>query len=270
MIEKMTRVVPSQAVATIEQLFPGSRDSASRATYSFGNAGALRGIVDLIRQIPQELLILPADQYADLVITLGAIEHHLLTWASRDAGRFNSIILQNVNGRDPLVLIRQALLECPDEYPPPSTADLQFIPDQALRDSIRRDVGAANQALHNGEWKAATVLAGAAIEALLHWKLSQAPLTTIDLTKASAAAVSKNTLKKAPPKDMDHWGLRDFIEIAGELKVIKPATVAAATLARDFRNLIHPGAAARRAEVCDRATALSALAGLEHVIRDLS
>jgi hypothetical protein len=135
----MTRVVPTQAVATIERLFPGSRNSTSQATYSMENANALRGIVDLIRQIPQELLILPADQYADLIISIGAMEQSLLMWASRDA-----------------------------------------------------------------------------------------------------------------------------------LKVIKPATVAATTLARDFRNLIHPGAAARRSEVCDRATALSALAGLEHVIRDLS
>jgi hypothetical protein len=77
---------------------------------------------------------------------------------------------------------------------------------------------------------------------------------------AGSAAMSKNRLKKEPKPDLDGWGLQEFIEVAGELKVIKPATVAAANLARDFRNLIHPGAAARRAEVCDRATALSALA----------
>ena len=80
----MTRVVPSQVVATIGQLIPGSRDGTSRATYSMGQAGALRGIVDLIKQIPQELLILPVDQYAGPVIALGAIEQQLLTWASRD------------------------------------------------------------------------------------------------------------------------------------------------------------------------------------------
>ena len=242
----MTRVVPSQAVATIEQLVPGSLNSKSRATHSYGQAGLLRGIVNLVGQIPQELLILPADRYSDLVLSIGAIEQCLLMWASRDAHNF---LLQNVNGRDPLVLIREALLQCPDEYPPPSTADLNFISDQDLRDSIRRDVGASNQALHNGEWKAATVLAGAAIEALLHWKLGR--LTATDRKSAGAAAVSKNRLQKAPPADLDRWGLQDFIEIAGELDLIKSTTVDAATLARDFRNLIHPGAAARRAEVCD-------------------
>ena len=214
---------------------------------------------------------MPAEQYTDFVIALGVIEQYLLTWASREAGTYKNITLRDLNGHDPVVLICRALLKCPDEYPPPSTADLNFISDQDdLRDSIRRDVGAANQALHNGEWKAATVLAGAAIEALLHWKLGQSPLTPAALINAGSAVVTKRKLTKKPPTDLDHWKLQEFIEIAGELEVIKPNTVAAATLARDFRNLIHPGAAARRSGVCDRATALSALAGLEHVIRDLS
>jgi hypothetical protein len=43
-----------------------------------------------------------------------------------------------------------------------------FITDDALRNSIRGDIGAAERAFANFEWKAATVLAGAAIEALLH------------------------------------------------------------------------------------------------------
>jgi hypothetical protein len=124
------------------------------------------------------------------------------------------------------------LLNCPDEYPPPLTADLHFISDQGLRDSIRRDVGAASQALHNGEWKAATVLAGAAIEALLHWKLGEPPLTAADIINAGKAAKAKQTLKKLPPAELDRWGLEHFIAVAGELNAIKPATVAAATLER--------------------------------------
>jgi hypothetical protein len=258
----MTRVVPSQAVATIGQLCPGSRDNTSRETYSWRQAGLLRGIVDLVKQIPQELLILPVGQYAKLIVAIGEIEHYLLTWASRDAQ--DILFVQNAS----VVSIREALLQCPDEYPPPSTADLQFIKDQELRDSIRLDVGTAHEALHNGEWKAATVLAGAAIEALLHWRLGQLPLA--ERNKSISAAVSQGKLDQKPRGNLDRWTLEQFIVVAGQLDLIKTNTVAAANLARDFRNLIHPGAAARRAEVCDRATALSALAGLEHVIRDLS
>ena len=65
--------------------------------------------------------------------------------------------------------IWRALAQCPDQYPPsPTTTELMFITDDALRNSIRGDIGAAERAFANFEWKAATVLAGAAIEALLH------------------------------------------------------------------------------------------------------
>jgi hypothetical protein len=236
----MPSVMPTQAVAAIDQLFPHVRGGGAQGTYSSGNASALRGIVNLVKQVPQELLILPSDQYADMVLGLGAIEEELSTWASRgDVG-----VLRPVKGLDPLVLVRGALLKCPDEYPPPSTADLLFISDPQLRESIRRDVGGANRAFHNAEWKAATVLAGAAIEALLHWKLGQLPLTAGARKVAASAVVSSGRLEKTPPANLDRWGLQDFIEVAGELKVIKSTSVHAANLARDFRNLIHPGVSA--------------------------
>ena len=69
---------------------------------------------------------------------------------------------------------------------------------------------------------------------------------------------------------MDHWGLADFIAVARELNVIEEETFKQADIARGYRNLIHPGLAARRNQICDRATALTVLSGLEHVIRDLS
>jgi hypothetical protein len=54
------------------------------------------------------------------------------------------------------------------------------------------------------------------------------------------------------------------------LDLLRPDTSTAAKLAKNFRNLIHPGRAARLAQTCDRATAYSAIGALEHVIRDLS
>ena len=70
---------------------------------------------------------------------------------------------------NPITIIRQALSKCPDENPPASTTELNFISDTDLRTSLRIDIGAVNKALSNCEWKAATVLAGSAIEALLLW-----------------------------------------------------------------------------------------------------
>src|SRR5579862_980173 len=124
----MPTVMPSQAAATIGELFPGARNP-SQATYTIGNANALRGILDIVRQVPPELLVLPPDQYSELVIALGAMEQQLGLWTSRgEVG-----ILQPIKGLDVLHLLWRALRLCPDEYPPPSTADLAFISDAKLR-----------------------------------------------------------------------------------------------------------------------------------------
>jgi hypothetical protein len=100
---------------------------------------------------------------------------------------------------------------------------------------------------------------------MLHWKLAEPPMTSAQLNVAFLSAT-----KKKPPLNLDHWDLGDFISVASTLNVVSLETVTAANLARGYCNLIHPGRAARLAQVCDRATAFSAIAGLEHVIRDLS
>jgi hypothetical protein len=110
--------------------------------------------------------------------------------------------------------------------------------------------------LHSGNWKAATVLAGAASEALLFWSIGPDP----DLTNISQ-----------PPRGLPQkWDFADYIRVALALGSIKNSTAQQATLAKDFRNLIHPGRAQRLGEVCDRGTALTALAAVELISRDLS
>jgi hypothetical protein len=78
-------------------------------------------------------------------------------------------ILPLIGKQSPVVMIREAFKKCSDQYPAPETRDLPFISDKALRDSIRMDLSAATSPLHNEEWKASTVLAGAVVEALLLW-----------------------------------------------------------------------------------------------------
>ena len=236
--------MPSQAVGTIRQLFPGvSRHNRPQPTYSTGNANVPRGIIDLVKQIPPELVILAEDVYADLILAISAIENQLDIWAFRG----DVSVLMPVKGFDPVLLILEALDQCPDEYPPaPTTTELMFIADDVLRNSIRGDIGAAERAFANFEWKAATVLAGAAIEALLHWRLGQPPVTTADISRTMTTLMVKGVFRHRPPRGRDDWNFRHFIEVSGDLDVIKANTVTAANLARDFRNLIHPGKAASR------------------------
>jgi len=262
----MTRIVPSQVVETIDRLFTGESKGVGTAQLTHERLYHLQGIVDLLRQLPSELLTASAAELADLTVATAAIEFTLLRCSH---GQW-PIALSPVSGEDVIHTIRRVLAKCSDEATPAGTADLLFIADQQVRDSMRRDVGASNGALQNAEWKAATVLGGAAIEALLHWKLSEPQTVAADVTAAKQKAVSSGKLRKLPPADLNEWVLVHFIAVARELGTIKDETFKQADTARDYRNFIHPGYAARRQQVCDRATALAVLSGLEHVIRDLS
>jgi len=108
-----------------------------------------------------------------------------------------------IRGQSPVVLIRAALAQCPDESPAPATSELKFIADADLRANLRNDIGAVTRALSNGEWKAATVLAGSTIEALLLWSLSQRPLA--EITKATIALTKSGELTRLPDPKLERW-----------------------------------------------------------------
>jgi hypothetical protein len=54
-----------------------------------------------------------------------------------------------------------------------------FLNDPDLAEALRADIATASSALRNGEWKAATVLSGSVIEALLLWALQKTHAPTI-------------------------------------------------------------------------------------------
>jgi hypothetical protein len=261
----MARLVPSQVVATIDQLPLNMVPVTNSRRYSIGEIHALQGVIELVEQIPKELLTMSPSTYSDFVVCLAMIRAQTEHWRVRGETSY----VMDLKGQHPVAVVRGGLLQCPDEVPSPLTASLGFIPDSDLRDSIRSDISATNQALVGGEWKAATVLAGSAIEALLLWGVQQPPAPTAMVT-AIATLIQSGALARKPPANPVEWTLHQFIEVAAELRLIKPDTQTAARLAKDFRNLIHPGRVARLGQVCDRATALSAVAALEHVVRDLT
>ena len=212
----MPPITPTQAVTTISLRFPHTGQGTQVGTYSSGNARALRGITNLVREIPPELIVLPEDVYADMVLAVGAIQNQLDTWINR-----GDSLLTSVKGQDPVGLISRALAQCPDEYPPsPTTTEPMFITDDVLRNSIRGDIGAAERAFVNFEWKAATVLAGAAIEALLHWHLDQPPPTAADINRSVTTLLAIRVFQGKPQRSRDYWNLHHFIEVSGDLKII--------------------------------------------------
>jgi hypothetical protein len=260
----MPRVVPSQVVRFIKQ-----NDVTLAVSLNSAGAPELSAILELVGQIPDELLTLDNETYSSLVKAKAEIKDILETWtANRNGGHVLQQFNLNQPG-NPIMCIRDALAKCPDESPAPGTSELSFIADADLRANLRNDIGAINRALANGEWKAATVLAGSAAEALLLCALRQR--SPVDIKTAVAAARTSGSMTANPdPTDLDRWNLHECIEVAAELGIIKPSTAKQTRLAKDFRNFIHPGVAQRLREKCDRATALSAVAGMEHIVRDLT
>jgi hypothetical protein len=276
--------MPSQAVATIKGLFP-SMTEESRETYGFYDLPRMLTVLRLVEHVPDELMVMPEQDYAQLVASRALIEAKVAQWQSLTGLDWKQIKntegfwqLEARAGENPVWLIARALEQCPDEFPAPVTHDLSFIGDEAFRDSIIRDIGAIEQALHHREWKAATVLAGSAIEALLLWRLQQEDITKIRVAidaeqievKAAKPPRSWNPPTKcAKASDLEHWQLQHYIPIARRLGHIGSATEQAANLGREFRNLIHPGAAQRKKTPCNRGTAYSAAGALQHVVIDL-
>jgi len=264
----MPRTVPSRVVEFIQTAIPKGETTQGFVSMNMIDAPLLSGTLALVDQIPDELLTMDGPTYASLVLGKEHIKDILETWRNNlNAGRQKQPFSFSP-GTNPLAIIRNALVICPDESPAPSTSELAFIADADLRMNLRNDVGAINRALCNGEWKAATVLAGSAIEALLLWALQQQQPAV--RSTAIGPLVANGTLVGPPPSDLESWNLHQYTEVAASLNIVKPNTAAQVRLAKTFRNLIHPGRAQRLAEKCDRATALSAVAGVDHVVRDLS
>ena len=247
----MGRVVPSQIIALIDQNFSEIKTESTLVSHL--SVAVLTAIVRLIDELPAELVTISGEDYANLISGAESIRNSVAFWQSKGVGAIGNTGLR---GKNTLLVLREALAKCPDQAPSQMTAELAFVADVNLRDSIRLDVSTATSALHNGEWKAATVLAGAAAEALLLWAIK--------------TASNLSTLPNQPKGTPEQWSLGQYITVATALALINQSTAQQLVLAQNFRNLIHPGRAQRLGEVCDRGTALAALAAVEFVVRDLT
>lgn len=268
----MPRVVPSQVVRLIERLYPRtaeqSRTSEPALSLNWNDWPRVRAIVDLADQIPDECLLLDGEDYAAYATALSALRTQVEIWGTRIVGMPPAI--QGLGPLHPLMIVRDALLKCPDEPASQGAPHLEFIAEpaeQTLRVTLEQDVGAVMRAMANGEWKAATVLAGSVSEALLLWALRRRSKSEIDVAVATLRNAGK--LDEKPKADLTRWRFVDMIRASEQLSILDEEAAKQADLARDFRNLIHPGAAERTRQICDRATAHAALAAMYLIIRKL-
>jgi hypothetical protein len=267
---KMPRVIPSQLVAIIDKIFPNPEQKTKPFVLGIDRAYQLAAIVDMADKIPSELVSIEGENYINYILSLASIRSAVNTWQSYGQGPDLHPIsgLPNLN---PVIILRNALSFCPDNFPAKGTTELKFIKDPQFRESLRIDISSANKAFINGEWKAATVLAGSIAEALLLWALQPIANKNPKRIIASIESLLKNEkIKRKLQSDLENWNLHPLIEVSRDLGLIKENTAIQARLAKDFRNLIHPGVSVRKNQACTRATALSALAALELILENVT
>jgi len=267
----MSTVVPSQVVEYIETRYP----QIDRPGFELGinHAPSIEYLLFLVESIPSHLVTLQGEAAAEFGEAISAMRFALRRWSAGEKNyAFKYIALVAGHAQlHPIARIRKHLSALQDEGAEPTTNELSFIADVAFRDDLRRDLGAIDRCIQNREWKAATVLGGSVVEALLLYTLHEyekANSSTLQSTIQSLQASGR--LRKTRSTKLDEWGLHQLTEVSAAVSRIRKETADECRIAKNFRNLIHPGKAVRLAQQCDRGTAFLALAAVEHVIRDLT
>jgi hypothetical protein len=269
----MARLVPSLVARAIEFTYPAAADDATTGGTSFGSleqdqSPQVAMILGLAERIPPELLPTDAKDLTVLVAACGAMRGALMSWSGGGHPNYNAKLSPSAvfGWKSPVVALLRILRSCEDEGATSATAGLFAIADPTAREDIRVDMSNAHRALGNGEFKAATVLAGAVVEALLLWAIKQRDPAEVDAAVVYAVDNAKKMGKKAPDKrGPEFWHLPELIVVAERLDVIDSPTAIGATLAGEFRNLIHPGRVLRTGSRCDQATALTTMGVMERI-----
>jgi hypothetical protein len=261
----MARVLPSDVVSLIEHQFPWVIRGNSPSGASYANGASLAGLTDVVEQIPDSLLPLSSEQRRDFLFAISSLRHLVNRLESGISSAGSGWPWPTVGNTNVVTCLWMLLRECPDEAIAGSTDALEFIDDAILRRNLRRDLSSADDALNNGEWKAATVLAGSLVESLLLWAIGQHSNAQI----GNAINIAAGLTRKPDASKLENWDLSQYIEIAFALNIISESMAAQARLAKDFRNLIHPGREKRTKMRCDRGTARSAAAAVDLIIAEL-
>jgi len=143
--------------------------------------------------------------------------------------------------------------------------DFSFIANPDLRPIIERDYQEILRCLPAEAYKAATVMCGSVMEALL--------LDALLADEASAKQSPNAAKDKAGKvtKDLGRWPLSSMIDVALDLHILPtPILGFMSDAVRDHRNLIHPAVEIRKQITPERTLANLARAALDVIIKNLA
>jgi hypothetical protein len=240
----MASILPSHVVEAIDAFFGSNRNEIDQGAVTEAHRANVHALLQMLDEVPNELIDLGSVDYRELASCRAALATALVRWNIGGTSPVGAVV-----GRDAVERVRRLMAKCRDEVPMPET-ELPFIEEADVRLGIEDRLNAAWTDFAAREWMGATVFAASALEALLLWALK---------TRRSAG--------QAP---VDSKNLSELIRIAAAENTIEKTTESQALLAKDARNLIHPGRAARSGATFSKATALVSLAAVHHVIEDLT
>ncbi len=151
-----------------------------------------------------------------------------------------------------------AVLEEAGSAPVTERKEFRFIHDDALRAILERDYLEIQKAYVASCWKAAIILTGGAIEAVL------LDVVLKDQSRARGSGMAPNQ------SDMTRWDLKDLIAVCVDLSLVSAGVGRLSSPVREYRNLVHPGNELRSELVFAQEEARIALEVLNMVHRDLS
>jgi hypothetical protein len=241
----MPCIPPSQIVSAIDSMFGTNRNEIDGRAVQHMYKVQVHALLSMLDEVPPALIDLNAHDYLEFSQCRAVLATKLPAWNLGDIAPAN-----RVSGKDVIERIRRLMLKCRDQLPPPEP-ELPFIAEDDTRLGIEDRIRAAWIDFNAREWMGATILAGHVIEALLLWALKK---------KGGATP-----FKKSP----DELHLHDLIAEAEKRGLITSECKQLADLAKDARNLIHPGKATRSGTTCSKATALTALSAVYKIAEGL-
>src|SRR5438309_7564082 len=105
----MPRVVPSDVLTFIEQVFAGRNPDQK---LDQGTSPQIAALVALIDRVPEELFVIPSSEFAPFLAAVETLRDGLRTWQSGgERVRYWQIPYT------PIATIRSTLAKCPNEAP---------------------------------------------------------------------------------------------------------------------------------------------------------
>lgn len=265
----MARVVPSDIVKYLEKaLSTVANSEALKKQFSVDSKsqpGLIQSVAALLRELDDAVLPKQPEDYVKFVAA-----GEVITSAARKAESGMTAVLDKLAGygkQNPIAIVYDLLTQCPDDAIPKSTTDLSFITDGTYRDMLRKELVSIEDFLNARQWKAAMVIGGSLIEALLWFVLD---------SRMQSAVSSLQKLKQQGeigsniPNDLNRWYLKEYVKVAYDLGLLRDRTRDLSLLAGEYRNLIHAGKAVREKAECTRGAAFGVFGAVLEIIQDLT